>query len=416
MHVFTLVFVTALSVTLGFKLWLARRHLGHVRAHREQVPEEFAARIPLASHQKAADYTVAKTRLATLDTIADAMLLLLLTLGGGLAIIDATSQSLLGTGLMRGLGLLAGVALVTGCVNLPFAIYRTFVIEARFGFNKITPALFIADLVKQTLLGAVIGLPLALAVLWMMEQLGPLWWLYAWLTWIAFNVLMLAVFPVWIAPLLNHFTPLNDQALRQRIEGLVAKCGFRAKGLFVMDGSKRSGHGNAYFTGLGQSKRIVFFDTLLERLNGAEIEAVLAHELGHFKRHHITKRIAVSFALSFVFLALLGWIMDKPWFYSGLNAGEQSTGMALVLFFLVMPVFLFVLQPLSSFYSRQHEFEADAYAAQQTGAADLISALVKLYQDNAATLTPDPLHSVVYDSHPPAALRIAHLQGAALSR
>jgi STE24 endopeptidase len=293
---------------------------------------------------------------------------------------------------------------------MPLSLYRTFGIEARFGFNQMTAKLFIIDLLKQTLLGAAIGIPLILTAMWMMNSLGAYWWFYAWLGWMAFNVILLAIFPTWIAPLFNKFSPLDNQDLKKRIELLLGKCGFRAQGLFVMDGSKRSSHGNAYFTGFGKTKRIVFFDTLLTRLTTEEIEAVLAHELGHFKRRHVIKRIALSFAVSLIMLGVLGFLMNQPWFYAGLNAGQQSTGMALVLFFMVMPVFMFILQPLSSFYSRKHEFEADQYAAQQTNASDLITALVKLYKDNASTLTPDPLHSMIYDSHPPAAIRVANLR------
>ena len=410
MNSFSWIFLAALLLTTGAKLWLATRHFRHIGAHRETVPGEFTQTITLDAHQKAADYSRAKTKLNMLDMGIDALLLLLFTLGGGLRWLDGLARNLAGDTLWHGVLLAFGVTIVSGVINLPLSLYRTFGIEARFGFNQMTAKLFIVDLLKQTLLGAAIGVPLILAAMWMMNSLGAYWWFYAWLGWMAFNVILLAIFPTWIAPLFNKFSPLDNQALKTRIEALLGKCGFKAQGLFVMDGSKRSSHGNAYFTGFGKTKRIVFFDTLLTRLTTEEIEAVLAHELGHFKRRHVIKRIALSFAVSLIMLGVLGFLMNQSWFYSGLNAGRQSTGMALVLFFMVMPVFMFILQPLSSFYSRKHEFEADQYAAQQTNASDLITALVKLYKDNASTLTPDPLHSLFYDSHPPASARIARLQ------
>ena len=316
-------------------------------------------------------------------------------------------------GYAHGIALILSVAAITGLVDLPFSIYRTFVIEAKFGFNRMTPALFIADLAKSTALGLAIGVPLLAAVLWLMAQMGDLWWLYVWLTWVGFNLAMLVAYPTLIAPLFNKFTPLADVGLQERIERLLAKCGFRSKGLFVMDGSKRSSHGNAYFTGFGAAKRIVFFDTLLSRLAPVEVEAVLAHELGHFKRHHVWKRVAWLFLASLALLALLGYVIGEPWFYEGLGVDRRSTALALVLFFMVVPVFTFLLAPIGSVYSRKHEYEADAYAASHASAEDLVRALVKLYQDNAATLTPDPVHSAFYDSHPPAALRIARLQALA---
>ena len=303
------------------------------------------------------------------------------------------------------------VMLLSGLVDLPFSLYKQFVIEARHGFNRMTVALFASDLLKQTLLGLVIGAPVLATVLWLMEAMGSLWWLYVWLFWSVFNLLMLFIFPTWIAPLFNKFTPLPDGEAKQRIEALLKRCGFRSNGLFVMDGSKRSAHGNAYFTGFGNNKRIVFFDTLLERLSPSETEAVLAHELGHFRKRHVLQRMLLMFASSLLFLALLGQLIDAPWFYAGLGVPAQSTALALTLFFLVVPVFLFPLTPLTSYWSRRHEFEADAYAAEHTAAGELVHALVKLYDDNAATLTPDPLHSLFYDSHPPAALRILRLQG-----
>ncbi len=300
--------------------------------------------------------------------------------------------------------------LISGLVDLPLSLYRQFVIEARHGFNRMTLGLFIADLVKQTLLGLLIGAPVILAVLWLMGAMGDFWWLYVWLFWSGFNLLLMFVYPTWIAPLFNKFSPLDEGEMKSRVEALLARCGFRSSGLFVMDGSKRSSHGNAYFTGFGDNKRIVFFDTLLTRLDPPEVEAVLAHELGHFRRKHVAKRMAMLFAGSLAFLWLLGQLIDAPWFYAGLGVDAQNTALALILFFLVMPVFTFPLTPLMSHLSRRHEFEADAYAAEHAAASDLIQALVKLYRDNASTLTPDPLHSLFYDSHPPAAQRIAHLQ------
>jgi STE24 endopeptidase len=414
MNAFTFAFLAALLVVTATRIWLARRHIRHVSAHRDRVPPEFAESVPLAAHQKAADYTRARTRLGILDALVSAAVLLGFTLGGGLGwLYDAWARAFEAGGYAHGIALILSVAAITGLIDLPFSIYRTFVIEAKFGFNRMTPALFVADLAKNIALGLAIGVPLLLAVLWLMAQMGDLWWFYVWLTWVGFNLLMLVAYPTLIAPLFNKFTPLADATLQARIERLLAKCGFRSKGLFVMDGSKRSSHGNAYFTGFGAAKRIVFFDTLLSRLAPSEVEAVLAHELGHFKRHHVWKRVAWLFLASLGFLALLGYVINEPWFYEGLGADRRSTAVALVLFFMVVPVFTFLLAPIGSVYSRKHEYEADAYAASHASSEDLVHALVKLYQDNAATLTPDPVHSAFYDSHPPAALRIARLQALA---
>ena len=413
MQTFTAVFLAALALTVGLRLWLARRHILHIAHCRDKVPADFSSHIDLAAHQKAADYSSARTRLGMIDVLVGAALMLALTLGGALqALHDAWLRVFDAGGYAQGIALIVSVALISGLIDLPLSLYRTFIIEARFGFNKMTLRLFFADLVKQTLIGAALGLPLLLCVLWLMQRMGEQWWLYVWITWMAFNLLVLTLYPTLIAPLFNKFTPLEDAGLKDRIEALLAKCGFKAQGLYVMDSSRRSSHGNAYFTGFGAAKRIVLFDTLIARLAAAEIEAVLAHELGHFKHHHVWKRMAALFALSLGFLWLLGYAMKQEWFYAGLNVQAQSTALALMLFFLVVPVFTFVLQPLTSLYSRMHEYEADAYAARHTVPADLIRALVKLYQDNAATLTPDPLYSAFYDSHPPALLRIARLQGA----
>lgn len=406
------IFLLAVGLGLLTRLVLAGRQIRHVQAHRAQVPAQFTERISLEAHHKAADYTVARTRLGRLALLVETAFLLALTLGGGLQWLhDLWSPRLAEP--WYGLALIFSVGVLSSLVDLPFALYRQFVVEARFGFNRMTLGLFLADLVKSAVLGALIGGPVILAVLWLMAAMGDHWWLYVWLFWCGFNLLILFIYPTWIAPLFNKFSPLADGEMKQRIEALLARCGFRSSGLFVMDGSKRSSHGNAYFTGFGQSKRIVFFDTLLERLSPPEVEAVLAHELGHFRHRHVVKRIALMFGLSLAFLWLLGQLLDAPWFYEGLGVHGRNTALALILFFLAVPVFTFPATPLMSLLSRRHEFEADAYAARQADADDLIRALVKLYQDNAATLTPDPVHSLFYDSHPPAALRIAHLQAIA---
>ncbi|MCB1937200.1 MAG: M48 family metallopeptidase [Nitrosomonas sp.] len=413
MQSFTLIFIVALLLTTVIQIWLSLRHIRYVRAHQSKVPEDFASQISLADHRKAANYTCSKTRADFPSIFLHAALLLVLTLGGGLSALNIFWQEWFGDPVFHGMALILSTLLIMGVAEIPLSYYRIFVIEEQFGFNKMTPGMFFADLIKQAMLMALLGAPLLFAILWLMEKMGENWWLYAWMAWITFNLFLLAVFPTWIAPLFNKFTPLEDASLKARIELLLKKCGFKSSGLFVMDGSRRSNHGNAYFTGFGKTKRIVFFDTLLSRLEPTEIEAVLAHELGHFKHRHVIKRIVVSFVMSLVFFWLLGYLMNQDWFYVGLGVNVEtvpSTAMALLLFFLVMPVFTFLFHPVSSIYSRKHEFEADAYAAQYASADDLIRALVKLYQDNAATLTPDPLHSTFYDSHPPAAIRVAHLQ------
>jgi len=409
-NTFSLVFLLALALMVLIRRKLADRQIAHVLAHRAAVPEQFAGRLKLAAHQKAADYTVAQTRFGRIALAFEVVLLLCLTFAGGLQFLHEMLSARL-DGLIYGVAMIFSVMAISGLIDLPLSLYKQFVIEAKYGFNRMTIKLFVVDLVKQTALGVVIGTPLLLAVLWLMAQMGNLWWLYVWLFWCAFNLLILFIYPTWIAPLFNKFSPLDDAPLKARIEGLLERCGFAVGGLFVMDGSKRSNHGNAYFTGFGKTKRIVFFDTLLSRLQPAEIEAVLAHELGHFKHHHVIKRIALLFALSLIFLAALGYLQNAPWFFTGLGVEAQNTALSLILFFLVVPVFTFLATPLSSQLSRRHEFEADRYAAEHACADDLIKALVKLYEDNAATLTPDPLHSLFYDSHPPAALRIAHLSG-----
>ena len=416
MQTFTTVFLAALLLTFCLRMWLATRHIHHVLGHRDSVPENFSAQISLEAHQKAADYTCAKTRLGYVGISLETLLLLIFTLGGGLSILVPFWSNLLSDPIASGMALIISTILLMSVAEIPVSYYRTFIIEQQFGFNKMTPRMFLADLVKRARLGLLFGMPLLLGMLWLMEKMGANWWFFAWLAWMAFNVVVLAIYPTWIAPLFNKFAPLEDAPLRTRIEQLMRKCGFKSSGLFVMDGSRRSNHGNAYFTGFGKTKRIVFFDTLLSRLDVSEIEAVLAHELGHFKRRHVIKRIGWSFAMSLVFLWLLGYLMQQDWFYQGLGVSVSSvpsTATALLLFFLVMPAFTFLFQPMASLYSRKHEFEADEYAAHNASATDLMRALVKLYQDNAATLTPDPLHSAFYDSHPPALMRIARLRNLA---
>jgi STE24 endopeptidase len=406
----TLVFVGLLALTTLVRLWLGNRHIQYVQSHRNQVPNVFAHTISLEAHQKAADYSSAKSKLTIAETVAQAVLLLALTIGGGLQWIDQLwTQWLPNQEIIRGALVICSALLVSTLVELPFDYYKTFTIDARFGFNKMTPAMFFSDMFKHGLVGLALGAPILFVALWLMQGAGEYWWFYLWGIWSVFNIVMLAIYPTFIAPMFNKFTPLADQSLKSRIEALLTKCGFKSQGLFVMDGSTRSGHGNAYFTGFGSSKRVVFFDTLLDKLNADEIEAVLAHELGHFKHHHVIKRIAMMFFVSLVGLALLGWLINQSWFYAGLGVYQPSDYMALVLFLLVSPTFLFLLRPLMASYSRKNEFEADDYAAKHADAKYLVDALVKLYRENASTLTPDPLHSAFYDSHPPASIRIAKL-------
>lgn len=412
----TILFIAFLLATLAVRLWLATRQVRHVLAHRSAVPEEFAERISLTSHQRAADYTAARVRLAIFETIFDAAVLVGLTLLGGLQWLDSVVSGLSSHELLRQVLLMVVLGVMLGVIGMPFSIYRQFGLEAKFGFNRMTPRLFLTDTIKGILVAAIIGLPLLTAVLWLMAEAGSLWWLWAWALWSAFNILALLIYPTWIAPLFNKFTPLTDENLASSINGLAQRCGFALKGLFVMDGSKRSAHGNAYFTGFGRTRRIVFFDTLLARLTTDEIIAVLAHELGHFKHHHVIKRMVMSFAGALFFLAVLGWLAQQSWFYTDLGVTPRLNGrndaMALILFFMVIPVFTFALTPLFSWLSRKDEFQADHFASTQSAPDQLVSALVKLYDDNASTLTPDPVHSAFYDSHPPAAIRIRHLQTA----
>jgi len=409
----TLSFVAFLLAMVGLKYWLAFRQIRHVTAHANTVPTQFADRVSLDAHRRAAAYTVERTRLGLFETAAGAVVLVTATLLGGLDWIVARLAGLgIGDFVLQML-VVTVVLLAVSVLDLPFSWYRQFRIEQKFGFNRMTLKLWVADLAKSLVVTALLGLPLLAAVLWLMRSAGDLWWLFAWLLWVGFNALVLVLYPTLIAPLFNKFEPLKDGGLAERITALLARTGFSSKGVFVMDGSRRSAHGNAYFSGLGRAKRIVFFDTLVERLQPSEIEAVLAHELGHFKLKHIAKRLGFSFVASLAFLALLGWLITQPWFYTGLGVTPSLTGsnhgVALVLFALVLPVFTFVFAPVASLLSRKHEFEADAFAARHASAGDLVNALVKLYQDNASTLTPDPLHSAFYDSHPPASIRIQRL-------
>jgi STE24 endopeptidase len=409
MNTFSWVFVAALGASVALRLWLAGRQISSVAAHRERVPDAFANAIQLDAHRKAADYTLVKARQGRLELLYDSLLLLGWTLGGGLQWLDSLWLSAGWSPINTGVAVILSAFIIMALLELPFSLYHTFVIEERFGFNKTTPATFIGDLARQALLMLLLGVPLAWAALWLMQSSGRLWWLYLGLLWAGFSLLMLWAYPTVIAPLFNKFTPLDNEQLRRQIQTLLDRCGFKSKGIYIMDGSRRSGHGNAYFTGLGRNKRIVFFDTLLETLEANEIEAVLAHELGHFKRKHVQKRIVIMMLMSLAGLALLGWLIQQTWFYQGLGVTQPSHHLALLLFLMVTPVFTLFLQPLASWFSRRHEFEADDYAATQSSAGDLIRALVKLYKENASTLTPDPLYSAFYDSHPPAPVRVAHL-------
>jgi STE24 endopeptidase len=407
---FAYAFVIALLAGTGVRLWLAGRQIGAVQANRSQVPAAFADRIPAADHQKAADYTVATVRLGRQSIILDTLVTLALTVAGAIGGIDLFWQRSGWALPWRGALVVLTVVCLTAVIDLPFSIWRTFRIEARFGFNRTTPALFVADLAKSCLLALVLGGPVVLAALTLMDRAGPLWWLWSWAGWLALMLLMTWAWPAFIAPLFNKFSPLEDAELKSRIESLLHRCGFTSQGVFVVDGSRRSSHGNAYFTGLGRHKRIVFYDTLLARLTHSEIEAVLAHELGHFKLKHVRKRLLATLAGSFGALALLGWLAAQPGFYSAFGVQVPSSHAALLLFMFVAPAFAFFATPLGSLWSRRHEFEADAFAARHASADDLANALVKLYRDNATTLTPDGLYSAFYYSHPPATERIARLR------
>jgi STE24 endopeptidase len=410
MHWFAGLFVLLLVASTLTRSWLNQRQVAAVQRHRAEVPEAFRAQIDLAAHQKAADYTVASAQIGRWDNLLDAALALLLTLGGGLSAIDSAWQAAHLPAVWHGTVVVLSTFLLVSLIGLPLSLWRTFGVEARFGFNRMTVGLFIADLFKGLLLGLLLGGPLVFVILLLMERAGSLWWLYAWFVWLAFTVLITWAWPTLIAPLFNKFTPLSDEALKQRAEALLQRCGFSSRGVFVMDGSRRSVHGNAYFTGVGRSKRIVFFDTLLERLQVAEVEAVLAHELGHFRLHHVRWRLVLSLAFGLLGLALLGFLAQWPDFYRAFGIGTPSPHAALLLFVFVLPVFTYFTTPLGAWWSRKHEFEADEFAAKFADARQLAEALVKLYRDNATTLTPDRLHSAFYDSHPPALVRISRLQ------
>lgn len=415
----TYAFAAALTGGLLLKLWLATRQIRHVAQHRHEVPAAFRQTIPLAAHQKAADYTLTKSRLGLLELAVGAAVLLGWTLLGGLNALNQGLLAVLGGGMVQQLALLAAFVVIGAVIDLPFTLYQTFVVEERFGFNKITWRLWLTDLAKSAVMGTLIGLPIAALILWLMGAAGRYWWVWAWGVWMGFNLLLLLIYPTFIAPWFNKFKPLEDETLKARVTALMQRCGFAAKGLFVMDGSRRSAHANAYFTGFGAAKRVVFYDTLLARLSPGEVDAVLAHELGHFKHKHIVQRIVMLFGLSLAGFALLGWLSGQAWFYAGLgvqpNLGAPNDALALLLFLLAVPVFSFFVSPLFAQLSRRHEFQADAYAMSQTSGRDLATALLKLYEDNASTLTPDPVYVKFYYSHPPASERLARMPVPALT-
>ncbi len=410
MQTFTYIFLAFLLASTLVQLYLSLRQKQHVSTHRAAVPAAFAGKISLEEHQKAADYTLAKGGLGRIDLLIGLVILLAWTLGGGLEWLDTQWRSFGWNELYTGTAVMLSLILIGSVLDMPLSLYRTFVLEERFGFNKMTPITFITDLFKGAALALIIGIPVIMLILWLMTSAGSLWWLYAWATLTAFSLLMTWAYPKFIAPLFNKFSPLEEGEVAERLNALLTRTGFNSKGVFVMDGSRRSAHGNAYFTGFGKNKRIVFFDTLLKHLTPAQVEAVLAHELGHFKRKHIVKGMALSMVMTLSGFIVLAWLMTQAWFYTALGVSQPSTYMALVLFMLVSPAFTFFIGPIMAWWSRKHEFEADEFAAQQSSSAELIAALVGLYKENASTLTPDPWYSAFYDSHPPAAIRIAHLQ------
>ncbi len=412
MHWLTLLFIAAVVLSTALELWLSHRQIATVTAHRGQVPGPFVEAITAAEHAKAADYTIAKARFGRVSEVLNAVVTLALTVGGGIAALDELWRH---TGWRQpwlGAAVIGSVFCITGIVTLPLSVWNTFRLEARFGFNRTTPALFVADLLKSLLLSVALGGPLLLATLTLMERAGRWWWVWAWLLWLVVMFVMTWAYPAFIAPLFNKFSPLKDESLKTRIEALLSRCGFKSQGVFVVDNSRRSSHGNAYFTGIGNNKRIVFFDTLLERLAHPEVEAVLAHELGHFSLKHVRKRLLLSIATTFAALAILGWLTTEPAFYTALGVTTPSTHAALLLFILATPFFTFFITPLASLWSRRHEFEADAFALQHADGAELAEALVKLYRDNASTLTPDPVYVAFHYSHPPALERISRLRAA----
>ena len=410
MNTFTIIFLIALIISSSIQFWLAKRHADYVAAHRAAVPDAFKDKVPLAAHQKAADYTLEKVKLGNIDGILSIVVLLLLTLGGGINASFDYWATFFTSPLIAGVAATASIFLLLTVIEIPTSIYQTFVIEEKFGFNKSTVNQFIKDQFMHLGLGAAIGLPLLALILWIMDNVGPLWWLWAWAIIMSFSLLMSWLYPTVIAPLFNKFTPMEDGSLKDRIQGLLTRCGFNSQGIFIMDGSKRSGHGNAYFTGLGNNKRIVFFDNLVNSLEDEELEAVLAHELGHFKCKHVIKMLIATAIMSLISLAILGWLINESWFYTGLGVEQPSHAAALLLFLMVSSSFTFFMQPISAYFQRQFEFEADDFAANNAKASKMISGLVKLYEENANTLTPDPLYSAFHYSHPPAAIRIAHLE------
>jgi STE24 endopeptidase len=413
MNTFTIIFLIALIISSSIQFWLAKRQADYVAAHRSAVPEAFKTKVPLKAHQKAADYTLAKIKLGNIDGALGIIVLLLLTLGGGINMAFEYWTSFFSSSLIAGVAAIATIFLIMTLIEIPSSVYQTFVIEEKFGFNKSSVNQFIKDQFLHLGLGAAIGLPILALILWVMDNVGPLWWLWAWGIIMGFSLLMSWLFPTLIAPLFNKFTPMEEGSLKDRIQGLLARCGFNSQGIFIMDGSKRSGHGNAYFTGLGNNKRIVFFDNLVNSLDDEELEAVLAHELGHFKCKHVIKMLIATSIMTLISFAILGWLINEPWFYNGLGVEQPSNAAALLLFMLVSATFTFFMQPVSAYFQRKFEFEADDFAASNAKASKMISGLVKLYEENANTLTPDPLYSAFHYSHPPAAIRIAHLESKA---
>jgi STE24 endopeptidase len=410
MNEFTFLVLLFLFLTTVTQLWLSLRQQLHVAAHRAKVPQAFSGMLSIEQHQKAADYTITKVRFGRIELFLGLVLLLLLTLGGGLNWADNQISALGYTELVTGTLVIVAVTLFSSIVSIPAALYSTFVIEEHFGFNNSTMGTFWLDRFKGLILSLLIGVPLVMSVLWVMQTLGDYWWITAWAALTAFSLLITWIYPQIIAPLFNRFESLEEGEVAERVKALLSRTGFQSNGVYVMDGSRRSGHGNAYFTGFGKNKRIVFFDTLLKQLSPEQVEAVLAHELGHFKKRHIIKGFILSAALSLAGFAILAWLMKNAWFYTGLGVEQPSTYMALILFVLISPVFTYFLSPAISWVSRRHEFEADAFAANQSGGRHLVSALITLYRENASTLTPDALHSLFYDSHPPASIRIRHLE------
>lgn len=410
MNTFTVIFLFALLISYGIQFWLSLRQKAYVQAHREQVPSAFSNRVSLAAHQKAADYTIEKSKLGDIDAGVGMLFLLLLTLGGGISLVFDFWSTFGLSALMADLFAVASIFLLMTVVEIPFSLYQTFVIEEKYGFNKNTIAQFAKDQLISIALTLGIGLPILALILWVMDSIGGLWWLYAWAIIMSFSLLMSWLFPTVIAPLFNKFTPMQDGSLKDRIQSLLQRCGFNSQGIFIMDGSRRSGHGNAYFTGLGNNKRIVFFDTLVNSLDEEELEAVLAHELGHFKCKHVIKMLVASSIMTLISFAVLGWLITQAWFFDGLGVATHSNAGALLLFMLVSPVFTIFMQPISSYFQRKFEFEADEFATRHAQGRKMISGLVKLYEENASTLTPDPLYSAFHYSHPPAAIRIAHIE------